>query len=383
MESHSCDVRRLYATGGFYDEGLSDVVLDAPPLGKWVGNVYPAYAYARSLPARIFSERQETAGELIDQYRRYDARLPTGPPSELFALERAILYDRSLYAAVPPGKLVQLYETNRGIDRPWKTELDESLLSSCRRPRRSDADYLYFSSVGSENYAHWLIDDLTRIKGAIDHLDPARTVIVLDAYFPQIDDIRVQSIRAVSGTEWKPEILFVDKKEPYFFDRLIYASPVSYQPILKSPQAVEFLYERLHDDAADTPKKLFVARAALWRNVLNADEVARFFVDRDFALVTIGFGTMPFLEQVRLFSNAEVVVGVAGASMVNTVFTPPGARVGYLAGTGFSDPWYWDLSVVKRHEYSVSFGTPWEPEQPNFSSFHVRESELRALFDGL
>ena len=78
-------------------------------------------------------------------------------------------------------------------------------------------------------------------------------------------------------------------------------------------------------------------------------------------------------------SNAEIVVGVSGAAMANTIFSPPGARLFYLAGEGFDDPWYWDLAAVKGHEYSVCFGTPWKPQAPSFSSFAVDLDQLREL----
>jgi hypothetical protein len=65
--------------------------------------------------------------------------------------------------------------------------------------------------------------------------------------------------------------------------------------------------------------------------------------------------------------------------MVNTLFAPPRARVYYLAGTGFIDPFYWDLAATRGDEYRVCFGTPWKPEQPTFSSFTIEDAQLAQL----
>jgi hypothetical protein len=65
--------------------------------------------------------------------------------------------------------------------------------------------------------------------------------------------------------------------------------------------------------------------------------------------------------------------------MANTIFSPPSARLFYLAGEGFTDPWYWDLAAAKGQEYSVCFGAPWKPQRPSFSSFTADMASMRRL----
>lgn len=379
MRTLSCDSGRLYEKGGLYDLDEPDSAFHDVKLGTWIGNVYPAYGYDRPAPNRIVSARADAEDSLRGKYAGFNSRFRSGASGDAFAIENAILYDRSIYTVLPPGELVEVYETNRSVDRPWKTVLDASQLGDCLRPSASDVDYVYCSSVGSENYAHWLVDDLPRLKGVVALLDPGKTVVVLDRYFDQIDDIRRESIQAVVGLDRSPKIVFIDKKKPHFFDRLTYVSPVSLTPVLKCPAGIAYLYEGLRDAAAPSPKRLFVGRNALWRGLLNAKEVAEFFGDLSFTIVTIDFGSMSFAQQVSLFSNAEVIVGVSGASMANTIFSPPSTKVFYLAGEGFTDPWYWDLAAVKQHEYSVCFGPQWKPEAPNFSSFRIERPQLEEL----
>jgi capsular polysaccharide biosynthesis protein len=149
-------------------------------------------------------------------------------------------------------------------------------------------------------------------------------------------------------------VIFLNYRAAYFFPRLFFVSPSSYHPFVKCPQGVAFLRDhflaqatRLAINAGDPAnaaggKRLFVTRRALWRNVVNLDEVIASFLAFDFEIVELE--RLSFVEQVRTFSQAEVVVGVMGAGMANVVFSPEGAVIVYLAPEGWKDPFFWDLA---------------------------------------
>jgi len=383
MRTRSCDPDRLYAGGGLYEELPGSPEDAGRGLGRWLANVYPPYAYARTAPAHIGSRDPATDARVREYFAGLDARYPRGASTDLFVFENAVVYDRSLYIIVPPGEIVQLFETNREIDRAWKIDLDPALLEQARRPRSGDVHYLYLGSAGSDNYGHWLVDDLTRAKAFVDAIPATEHLaVVLQAHAPAIDAIRLESLHAVIGREREIDIIVIDKTIPHFFDRLWYVSPNSYTPLLKSPAGIDFLRSRLLPATARAPRapeRLFIGRQARWRNLLNAGAVADFFSERGFTCVSIDPGSCSFAEQVALFAQAKIVVGVAGASMVNTMFAPATARLFYLAPEGFVDPWYWDLAAVNGQSYSVCYGTPWKPEAPNFSSFRIEPDQLREL----
>lgn len=374
----SCDLARLYESGGLYEPPPSDGTIGN--LGRWIEEVYPRYSYSRPLPAHVLCADAGVPESLERYYSALNDRFVVGARTGLFELVNVILFDRTLYAVVPPGKIVAVFESDRQVDRPWKSDLDVALLKHARKPTSSDAPHVYFSSVGSTNYGHWIVDDLTRAKGVFS-LPPSagKVVVVLDRYFDRMDDMRAMSLTALLTDGPDGEIVYIDKDVPYFFERLYYVSPSSYPPVLKSPEALRFLYQRLALPSGDAPQRIFLNREASWRKLLNHGEVSEFFTKLGFTSVSIGFATLTFDEQRRLFANAEIVVGVSGAAMVNTAFCPPGTKVVYLAGEGFVDPWYWDLAAIKGHEYSVCFGTPWRREAPNFASFTVEPCQLSAI----
>lgn len=385
MKALSCDFARLYGAGGLHETGATGDELDpAGALGSWIASVYPPYAYARSPLERVGGLGAAEAGALRAQYAAWNRQFASGAGCELFELRGALLYDRTLYR-VQAGALVAVYETHRRLDRHWKTVLEPAMLDDVLAARDDAKDRLYLGSVGSENYAHWLVDDLARARALDRRADPlAPAELILDGYFPAIDDVRAQTLRAYLGNRTNLEITFIDKRRPHYFPRLLYATPTTYHPFLKSPEAVQDLYERLNTvPAASAPERLFIGRRALWRNLINKNEVAGYFEDRGFTIATIDLDSHTFEEQRRLFARAKQIVAVSGAAMANSIFAPPGATVIYLAPRGFNDPYYWDLAAVKQHRYCVCFGTPRAAHAPEFSSFTVAREQLDEAADWL
>jgi hypothetical protein len=379
MQTASADFTRLYSHGGLHAPvPEADELARAGNLGQWIGDVYAPYTYDRPMPQRVWSEDPLTEAAVLERYRQWNARYRQGAPTDAFAFERVVLYDRSLYG-IDRG-LIQLYETNRPVDRPWKSELDPALLGQCLRPRRQGADFWYVGSVGSENYAHWLIDDLTRIKAIVDGPRPRPVELFIDSYFPEIDNVRLESLSLLIGDRAGIDVTLIDKKQPHFFDRLHYVTPSSYHPFLKCPDGIRFLRDRLAvEPPANAPKRLFVGRRAWWRNLLNQGVVEDVLSEMSFTTLTVDLDSASFAEQVALFSRAETIVGVSGASLVHTIFAPPSARICCLAGEGFVDPFFWDLAAVTGHAYAVCFGRPRKPKSPDLSSFTIAESQIQAI----
>ena len=90
--------------------------------------------------------------------------------------------------------------------------------------------------------------------------------------------------------------------------------------------------------------------------------------------------TMNLREQMVLFSQAGLVVGIMGAAMTNTIFCPPGAELIYLAaGEDWIEPFYWDLAAIGHHRYAVVFGDPVASgESLHVRSFSVELADLDA-----
>jgi capsular polysaccharide biosynthesis protein len=122
-----------------------------------------------------------------------------------------------------------------------------------------------------------------------------------------------------------------------------------------SPYAVRFLRESFlakADPAWQPPKRFFVRRTGLARNMANEAEVERFFADRGWALINPS--ELTFAREIRLFAEAEAVAGLGGSAMNNTVFSNSNCSVLAMAHDYWTDGVLdWIVQTVGINNYSM------------------------------
>jgi hypothetical protein len=76
------------------------------------------------------------------------------------------------------------------------------------------------------------------------------------------------------------------------------------------------------------PKKIFIRRKSSSRRLLNQDQIEEILLAKGFSVVSPE--ELTFLEQVRLFNEAEAIIGPTGAAFANIIFCNPSAKVTIL-----------------------------------------------------
>ena len=76
------------------------------------------------------------------------------------------------------------------------------------------------------------------------------------------------------------------------------------------------------------PEKIFLRRNSGARKVTNSVELEKLLTSQGYVIVEPE--KLTFLQQVKLFANAKVIVGPTGAAFANAVFCEPGTQVGIL-----------------------------------------------------
>jgi capsular polysaccharide biosynthesis protein len=71
-----------------------------------------------------------------------------------------------------------------------------------------------------------------------------------------------------------------------------------------------------------------------------------------FGFRTVHLEGLPFLDQVEMFSRAEVVAGTHGAGLANIVFCPPCGRVLELMPPRYCHPVYYNLACRAGLDYA-------------------------------
>jgi len=118
------------------------------------------------------------------------------------------------------------------------------------------------------------------------------------------------------------------------------------------------------DRNRSTPKRIYISRRrAAVRRVLNEEELSSLLEENGFTLVELE--SVPWTEQVRFFSNSDVVVAPHGAALANMVFCRPNSLIVEI-GTrvGFQE-FYWRLASSASLRYRFIEARPRVTPQPD------------------
>lgn len=208
-----------------------------------------------------------------------------------------------------PNRLGLNFKTNR------KTKLPQTVIHFCK-------DY-------SPNYFHWMIEALPRLS-IIDKFPELKNtpILVDETLYPQ----QIEALEYLIQGE--REIIRLNKGDAYHINQLIYPSclshihnnyyyPIDYRKdVVISPDAIRYLKNRfkpLTDESKPT-RKIYLSRKSTGANkrIENDDEIAAFLVNLGFEIVLPE--TLSFAEQVKLFSQATIVIGASGSAFTNLVF---------------------------------------------------------------
>lgn len=178
-------------------------------------------------------------------------------------------------------------------------------------------------NVWCHNYFHWLIDCLARVEGI--------------QYYQQQTGIKPKLIISSNPSSWQEESLNLlgYKLEDCFcwntsriqVKKLVVPSFRRNSLSEISPTACRWLRQRILSNlptAASSkcyfsPRVLISRGKATGRRVINEDELIEALAPLGFVVYTLE--EMSFSDQVRLFSQAKVILGPHGAGLVNMIFS--------------------------------------------------------------
>ncbi len=385
----TCAAERLYRDGGFAgDAALLDRLRARVSRHTGVlGEVFPGFPAHDPEPPHLFGG---SAAFRDKQAAALAAPRPAGPLTLLCETRDVRLAGNALFH-VEDGRPQVLFETYRPQERhvvpgpgPDFLRVDETI--------EGEGPVLLLNSAGSFNYGHWLIDDLPRLRALalLRARHPGVPVTVaLVSYFPHIDAARRHSIRLLSGSGSGVSIRFLDRDTTYRFARLHHATPCSLPSTGKSPHALRYLTGQVQARTR-LPRALFALRRLTGRGrrlfVDRHPGRGRGLANRDAVLGGLrGLGFEVFdpeltsvRQQVVRFSAAEIVVGIAGAGMTNTVFCRPGTPVIHLVPEGWEDRFYGEIATACGQDYAAVFGPRIPSDAPEYlRDFAIDPEPLR------
>lgn len=176
-------------------------------------------------------------------------------------------------------------------------------------------------SLWRTNYYNWLMDSLTRIEGVEYYKEKTgrKPVLLIDSNPPKwkIESLKLLGYEPDDCIQWNRSRIKVKRLVVPSFRR---------EGRLISPTACRWVRQRIFSNLPDVgseklsfSSRIYISRPkAVGRQLINEDDVLEALAPFGFVAYTLE--NMSFSDQVRLFSQAEIVVAPHGAGLTNILF---------------------------------------------------------------
>jgi len=196
------------------------------------------------------------------------------------------------------------------------------------------------------NYYHWVVETLTRLFAYPENNQKRPRLIVNSPLASwQRESLHLMGFR-------DDELMLLDDGY-HSFETLYFPSHIGINPL-----TLKWLRDKMLPGQTSQPsKRIYVTRRlASRRRVLNEKELEPLLLDHGFTFVDLE--TFSFADQIRTFSEAEMIVAIHGAGLTNMVWAPPGCKIMEIMDPNHVSIMYYVLSEVLGQTYWYCGGQP-------------------------
>jgi capsular polysaccharide biosynthesis protein len=196
------------------------------------------------------------------------------------------------------------------------------------------------------NYYHWMIELLPRLQLLDEHPQLAGLPLLLPAEAPGF----VQESLRLAGCLGRIQLL---ARGAHRFEQLYIPTLLS-PPSHPAPYAVSWLRSNLGQRPLEAPRprkrRIYISRRdAPSRFASNERQVEALLAG--FGFETVIMSDFSLEGQIALFSSAEMVVGLHGASLTNLAFSDTGTYVIELFMAGWFTNAFYHIAMIRGHHY--------------------------------
>lgn len=194
----------------------------------------------------------------------------------------------------------------------------------------------------SYNYYHWMTEIMPRAIFTCQKLSEnkyryitknKKIIFLIDEGIPEQC---LEALKYCINLDYTTKI--IPKNELLSCTNLVYCSPF-WQSLDNTtgtmPDPAEFfldkyalelvhdtIYKKINLEKNEPFRKIYLKRKpSQMRSIINNDEIEKFMIDNDYEIIDTA--ELSFLEQVKLFSEAKIVIGASGATFTNILYMQP------------------------------------------------------------
>lgn len=334
--------------------------------GPWYKVVIPALLNIPIEPKRVGSS--EPPGERPSTYfgehfNYWDVRTGYDAANRGFYSKPLENHSECFLSYIPNGRLLgpngavftsdsQLLEESLWT---WNgfPEKDPSLASlALQTPELISGPVYTIVSQESEGFPHWLTETLPRLYALTKLPKDLRLKIVIGR---DLNKWQLESLQLLGFADY--ERICLENRFLQLED-LFFPSYVG-MPGTPHPIAIKWLRDTILSGhkSGERGKRIYISRKlASRRRVLNEDELAPIL--EKFGFTSIQAETIPFAEQVSLFSEAEAVVALHGAGLANLLWVREGCTVFEILEKTHMSDYYYNLSSALNLNYYYDICEP-------------------------
>lgn len=251
-----------------------------------------------------------------------------------------------------------------------------SYMKDQRQPQRYIGRVGVLTSSNQHIYSHWLLDILPRIAKLQKHHHRADFYFLQQSHSFQIETIQHLNLNQDASMIDCAEVPWVTGDElvvPCHQIMFGYHHP---------RWACQWLREKflpVGGMSVKQKRKVYISRSlATRRKIINELELWSFLSDEGFEIYILE--QLSFLEQVRLFQEAEIVVSPHGSGLANLVFCSPSTKVLELFPARATDA-YFRLCVDMQLAYQCLKTRDHSPRPRVSDNFSINVEDVKDALD--
>lgn len=296
----------------------------------------------------IYDQYKEVENDSIIIYNKSDYGILKIPKGRIYS-------NNIDYIAVitPDNRIVENVSYQYKVDR--KAGVAENKILKQKyfiKPNFIDATvFSLLSGYGAtHNIAHWFFDSIPRIhllkeSGLFEEID--YFLVPAYKYDYHIDSLKLLGI--------PKEKIIVGKEDTHLMAKNLVVSshPRSDRSFLLPLWITEFLrkeYLTPETEVNNYPKRIFISRKdSSLRRIVNEDEVVAYLRKHHFESILLS--KYPFLEKVKLFRQAEIIISSSGAGLACLFFADKKAKLVEIFPEGFVDTHFYNIAYHLGLDY--------------------------------
>lgn len=207
---------------------------------------------------------------------------------------------------------------------------------------RIDGTYFILYNQRSNNYYHWHVENIIKLRGALK--------------YQKENDENVQLVVSPELSKWQRDslkLLGFSGDDLYYWNK----SNVKFSKILTVPNlrnrpgCVKWLRDAMSVGIKNHSKNIYISRKdATSRSVVNRNEIEEILTKYDFEIVVPG--KYDLSTQISKLSQAKTVVGPHGAGLTNILHCKPGIHLLEVFPEDDVREQYYRLADMLEHDYS-------------------------------